>query len=75
MPLVTSLPDLYVASDSSGSYGFGAVCGNAWFYGGWPYDLSPTSITVLELFPIVVAAHGYASKSNSCVIIRQSWPS
>ncbi len=57
MSSVTSLPDLYVASDSSGSCGFGAVCGNAWFYGGWPFDLSPTSITVLELLPIVVAAH------------------
>jgi hypothetical protein len=57
MPSITFLPDLYVASDASGSCGFGAICGNSWFYGSWPLDFGSASITVLELLPIVVAAH------------------
>jgi hypothetical protein len=39
------------------SCGFGAICGNAWFYGSWPLDFGPASITVLVLLPIVVPAH------------------
>jgi hypothetical protein len=57
MPSVCSFPDLFVASDSSGAVGFGAIWSNAWFSGIWPAAVPSTNITALELFPIVVAAH------------------
>ena len=57
MPSVSSLPDLYLASDAAGAIGFGAVWRNAWFAGSWPSSAPSTNITALELFPIVVAAH------------------
>ncbi len=56
MPSVCSFPDLFVASDSSGAIGFGAIWRNAWFSGTWPAAVPSTNITALELFPIVVAA-------------------
>ena len=33
------------------------VLGTAWFVGPWPSAWSSTSITLLELFPLIVAAH------------------
>ena len=57
MPSITSLPDMFIASDAAGAAGFGAVWQNAWFAESWPLGLISASITVLELFPIVVAAH------------------
>ena len=56
MPSVCSFPDLFVASDSSGAVGFGAIWRNTWFSGIWPAAV-PSNITALELFPIVVVAH------------------
>ena len=57
MPSISSLPDLFVATDAAGSVGFGAIWGTAWFAGPWPSAWSSTSITLLELFPLVAAAH------------------
>ena len=57
MPSICSFPDLFVASDSSGSLGFGAIWRNAWLAASWPASVPAANITALELFPIVVAAH------------------
>lgn len=57
MPSTSSFPDLFVASDSSGAVGFGAIWRNAWFSKLWPVSVPSSNITALELFPIVVAAH------------------
>ena len=48
---------LFVALDSSGSLGFGAIWHNAWLAGSWPASVPAANITALELYPIVVAAH------------------
>ena len=61
MPSISSFPDLFVASDTDGSTGFGAFWRNRWFTGMWPHSMHEVSITVLELFPIVVAAHVWGS--------------
>ena len=57
MPSISSLPDLFVASTAAGSAGFGAYWHNRWFTGMWPHSMHEVSITVIELFPIVFAAH------------------
>jgi hypothetical protein len=57
MPTVTSLPDLFVASDAAGALVFGALCCDAWCYGTWPSSLRISSITVIKLFPVVIAAY------------------
>ena len=62
MPSVSSLPEFFVASDSSGAHGFGAIWRNEWFAGYWPPSVPTTNITTLELFPIVVAAHVWGSR-------------
>ena len=49
--------DLEMASNSSGSFGFGAVFRTHWLYGKWPSALQSASIKYKELFPNVVAAH------------------
>ena len=53
--------DLEMASDASGSLGFGAVFRTHWLYGKWPSALQSASIEYKELFPIVVAAHVWGS--------------
>ena len=62
MPSISSLPDLFVATDDAGSVGFGAIWGTAWFGGPWPSAWSLASITLLELFSLVVAAHVWAHR-------------
>ena len=57
MPSISSLPDLFVATDAAGSVGFGAIWGTTWLAGPWPSTWSPASIALLELFPPVGAAH------------------
>ena len=42
-------------TDASGSIGFGAVMGNAWFQGRWSEWWLKQNITLLELYPITVA--------------------
>lgn len=55
----SDLLDLY--TDSSGSIGFGAVLGRHWCYGTWPKAWLSCNIALLELFPIVLAVHLWAS--------------
>ena len=53
--------DLEMASDASGSFGFGTVFRTHWLYGKWPSALQSALIEYKELFPIVVAAHFWGS--------------
>ena len=47
---------LHLYTDASGSIGFGALYGGAWFYGQWPVSWRSYNISVLELYPIMAAA-------------------
>ena len=60
-PSVSPLPDLVVSSDASGTWGFGALWHCEWFFSSWFFLPSGTSITFMELVPIVVAAHLWGS--------------
>ena len=52
---------LHLYTDAAGSLGFGGLCGKKWFLGSWPQTWKKLNITVLELFPIVVAARIWGS--------------
>ena len=62
---------LHLDSDAAGSLGFGAVFARKWFYGSWPEEMRDYSITLKELFPIVLAVELWGSVlTNSCVIFH-----
>ena len=46
---------LNLYTDASGSLGYGAVYGSRWLYGAWSDEWKGCSITLLELYPIVLA--------------------
>ena len=46
---------LHLYTDASGSTGFGALYGAAWFYGQWPVSWRSYNISVLELYRIMAA--------------------
>ena len=70
------LPDRWLTSknlqlytDSAGSLGYGAVFGRHWFYGSWPEKWKSFNITLLELYPIVIAAEIWGHlMANRCVV-------
>ena len=57
LPKIGSAGRFSVTSDASGSVGLGIVFGSAWVAERWPPLPSDTHISVLELIPIVIAAH------------------
>ena len=46
---------IQLATDASGSIGYGAVLGNSWFQGTWNEEWKGQNITLLEFYPIVLA--------------------
>ena len=56
------MSDLQVASDASGSVGYGAFLNGDWFAGHWLPSQVSASIAYKELFPIVLAAHIWDSR-------------
>ena len=55
-------------TDAAGSLGYGAVMGKQWFFGGWNEQWRGQSITLLELYPIVLAIEVWAKElANSCI--------
>ena len=50
-------PNISIASDAAGAFGFAAVNGEVWFAGSWPEGTEDVNIAVKELVPIVIAAH------------------
>jgi len=69
------LPDRFLTSDSlnlftdaSGSLGYGAVFGSKWLSGTWNDLWRSRSITLLELYPIVLAVELWGeSLANKCL--------
>ena len=54
-------------TDASGAYGYGAVCGQSWFFGEWNAEWISENITLKELYPIIVAIEvwGYRIANKS----------
>ena len=50
------VPNLQVFTDTSGTWGCGAFLDPLWFYVEWPPRLSPRSIGVKEMCPVVMVA-------------------
>ena len=48
-------PSLQLYTDASGSFGYGAVFRDQWFYGPWPESCRSLNIAVLEFYPIVLS--------------------
>ena len=70
-PSLTSL-EVQLHSDASGSWGYGAVWGSAWFQVSWhqqvPHKFVLSSIVVKELLPIILAAGIWGSQWRGCTI-------
>ena len=48
-------PSLQLYTDASGSFGYGAVFRDQWFYGPWPESWRSLNIAVLEFYTIVLS--------------------
>ena len=56
-------------TDLAGSLGYAAVLGKRWFYGHWPDCWKSLNITILELFPIVLATEIWGDiMRNNCIV-------
>ena len=56
-------------TDSAGSLGYAAVLSKHWFFGHWPDSWKSLNITILELFPIVLATEIWgAIMCNHCIV-------
>ena len=56
-------------TDSAGSLGYAAVLGKRWFFGHWPDSWKSLNITILELFPIVLATEIWGTiMCNHCIV-------
>ena len=65
--LTSSTIKLY--TDSAGSLGYAAVLGKRWFYGHWPDCWKSLNISILELFPIVLATEIWGDiMRNHCIV-------
>ena len=56
---------LKLYTDAAQEHGFGAVFEANWFYGEWPNSWKGYNITILELFPIVLALEIWGDKLKS----------
>lgn len=62
---------LQLYTDSAKSLGYGAVYGTYWLYGSFPTEWKSFNITFLELYPIVLAVHVWASLwKNHCILFH-----
>ena len=57
LPEWAPIPDLSLASDASGSKGFGVYYNGEWFNGSWSASQQPLGISYKELYPIVLACN------------------
>jgi hypothetical protein len=62
---------MHLYTDASGTLGYGAVLGNAWFWGTWDASWRNQNIALLEFYPIVlfiqVWGHLFA---NKCLVFH-----
>lgn len=62
---------LHLYTDSAQSIGFGIVFGTHWAHGTWPEHWTSMNITLLELFPIIVALHIFGQHiANQRIILH-----
>lgn len=62
---------IHFHTDASGSLGYGAIFQSHWFSGTWPDHLLACSITLKELFPIVLALETWGTElRNRCIILH-----
>lgn len=63
--------DFDLFTDSAQTLGYGALCGKDWFYGEWPKAWKDLNITLLELYPIVIAIQLWgATFANKRIILH-----
>jgi hypothetical protein len=55
-------------TDAAGATGYGAIMGYEWFFGRWEGNWQGQSITLLELYPIVVAVETWSQKLANCCV-------
>ena len=56
-------------TDSAGSLSYTAVLGKRWFFSHWPDSWKSLNITILELFPIILATEIWGTiMSNHCIV-------
>ena len=61
--------DIKLYTDSAGSLGYAAVMGKRWFFSHWLHSWKSLNITILELFPIVLATEIWgAILCNHCIV-------
>ena len=64
-----SSTSLNLFTDASGTLGFGAVLGASWVYGAWSPQWVSQNITLLELYPIVLAVQIWGNRLTNGRII------
>ena len=57
-----SSTSLNLFTDASGTLGYGAVLGSSWFYRAWSQQWVNQKITLLELYPIVLAVQIWGNR-------------
>lgn len=58
-------------TDASSKFGFGAIYGSHWVYGAWQSRSDDLHITVLELYPIVLAMELWGHLwANHCIVFH-----
>ena len=69
-----SSDNLQLFTDAASTRGFAAVFGKKWFYGDWSFLSSDYHISVLELFPIVLALElwGHLLKNHKVVFFSDN---
>ena len=60
---------LHLFTDAATSVGYGAVLGNDWVAGLWPGTWKSFHITIMELYPIVLAVELWSARLSNCSII------
>ena len=66
-----SSTSLNLFTDASGTLGYGAVLGSSWFYGAWSQQWVNQNITLLELYPIVLAVQIWGNRlANERIIFH-----
>ena len=64
-----SSTSLNLFTDASGTLGYGAVLGSSWVYGAWSPQWVSQNITLLELYPIVLAVQIWGNRLTNGRII------
>ena len=66
-----SSTSLNLFTDASGTLGYGAVLGSSWVYGIWSQQWVSQNITLLELYPIVLAVQIWGNRlANGRIIFH-----